>query len=108
MTFLVSFSALRLFSPLVAQFATIGVYVYCCACRPSFISVSAVGMKLVVFSTRLSLPPYPPPPSPSALSGCDAWKCGMKQNDAPNVRFLTHLQAIWILSCKLAKGAILL
>lgn len=67
MTFLVSFSALRLFSPLVAQFATIGVYVYCCACRPSFISVSAVGMKLVVFSTRLSLPPYPPPPPPPVL-----------------------------------------
>lgn len=52
------------------------------------------------FTTRLSLPPYPPPPS--ALSGCDAWKCGMKQNDAPNVRFLTHLRAIWILLCKLA------
>lgn len=51
----------------------------------------------LIFSACLLLPPL------CVVCGCDAWKCDVKQNATPNVKILSHLHAIWMLLCKLAK-----
>lgn len=63
----------------------------------AFLTLALGSRCFVIGSTCLLLPPQ------CAVCGCDVWKCDVKQNATPNVRLLTHLCAIWMLLCKLAK-----